>query len=137
MKALRDLLRRRTVRFLISGGATAVLFFAASFALMLAGATPLVAATAAYAFAFLAGYLVQRGWTFGARHAHRFAAPRYLLLQAGCALGSGVLAELLAGRFGLPPLAVSLLTTGAAGAVSYVVSSTWVFPDADRTEPAV
>ena len=117
------------LRFLLTGGGMAAFFFVLSILLVLAGLPPFWGSLLAYAIALLLGYLLQRGWTFGARHRHGHALPRYFILQVGCALSSAVLAQWLVTRFGLSPFAMSLVTTGFAGLVSYVVSSLWVFPD--------
>jgi len=77
-------------------------------------------------------YLAQRGWTFGGSHAHARALPRYFVLQAGCAIFSGVVSHIAVARFGMAPLPMAVATTIAASAASYVVSSVWVFPLGDR-----
>ena len=115
------------LRFIVAGGATAALFFALCWAFLALGLAPFAGTVLAYAISFGVGYAVQRNWTFRANNPHATAMPRYLLLQAGCALASGAIAQVARERFALTPLAATAVTTAAAGAVSYVVSSSWVF----------
>jgi putative flippase GtrA len=134
MKAvLRAAAGLRTMRFLTVGIGVALLFFALTYAFVSLGMPPFAGTVLAYAVAFVIGYSVQRNWTFGGGHDHGHALPRYFVLQLGCALGSGLIAHVAVDSFQMPPLAMSVLTTVAAGAVSYVASSLWVFGDHSRT----
>jgi len=119
----------RFVRFVTVGVGAAALLLVVSYLLASAGLPPFAAGLIAYAIAFVVAYSAQRGWTFGAAHGHGYALPRYFALQAGCALMSGVIAHVSVDRLHMSPLAMSVLVTVAASAVSYVVSSLWVFPD--------
>lgn len=121
----------RMVRFVIVGGGAAALFFGLSWLFVSLGMAPFIGSVVAYGIAFLLAYMAQRSWTFEGRHDHAHTLPRYVALQLGCALFSGSLAHVAVTRFGLLPLAMSALTTVAASAVSYVLSSVWVFPDRD------
>lgn len=127
-EALPAFVRRRLFRFLTVGVGAALLFFVLSWLLVSLGLSPFIGSVVAYAIAFVVAYSAQRGWTFGGQHDHVSAMPRYLALQLGCALFSGLVSHLAVTRFGLSALAMSALTTVAAGAVSYVMSSLWVFP---------
>jgi putative flippase GtrA len=119
----------RLFRFIVVGVGAAALMFALTYALVLAGLPPFFGSTLAYAAAFVVAYSAQRGWTFGGRHDHSHAFPRYLVLQLCCALFSGVVSHVAVARFGMSALAMSALTAIVAGATSYVLSSLWVFPD--------
>lgn len=121
----------RLFRFVVVGAGAAALFFVLAFLLVSAGLPPFAGSVIAYATAFVIAYAAQRGWTFGGRHRHGHALPRYLILQAGCATLSGLVSHVAVNELGLPPLAMSALATLAAGGASYVLSSTWVFPDRD------
>lgn len=123
------LLNRRVGRFVIVGGALAGLFLILSYLLTASGLSPFLGCLVAYALAFAIGYLVQRCWTFESDQRHSRALPRYFILQAGCALLSGLVAQGSVDFLGLPLSVMSVLTAGFAGVVSFVVSSTWVFPD--------
>lgn len=114
---------------MVVGSSAAGLLFLLSFALVSAGLPPFAASLIAYAIAFGAAYLAQRGWTFGGRHGHDHALPRYFALQAGCAIFSGLVSHVSVTRFGMSPVAMSAVTTIAASAVSFFVSSLWVFPE--------
>jgi putative flippase GtrA len=116
-------------RFVISGIGTAALFLLLSYSFMLAGMSPFWGTLLAYALAFLAGYTAQRNWTFGSRHSHAHSLPRYLILQAICGMSSGLFAKTAAHLFGFSPFALSVITTGVVGLISFIVSSLWVFPD--------
>jgi putative flippase GtrA len=56
--------------------------------------------------------------------------PRYFIIQLGCALLSGILAQLLVTYLKMPPLAMSAVTTIAASLASYFLSSRWAFAEA-------
>ena len=120
----------RLFRFLVVGVGGAALFFVLAFLFVSAGLPPFAGSLLAYAIAFVVAYTAQRNWTFDGRHEHGRALPRYLVLQAGCAIFSGVVSHVAVSDFGLSPFAMSALTTVTASTVSYVLSSLWVFPDA-------
>ncbi len=133
MQALRSALRLRLVRFVTVGVGAAALLFALSYLFVRLGMPPFAGSIAAYAIAFAVAYACQHGWTFGGEHAHSHALPRYLAVQLGCALISGVVAHVAVAGFGGSALAMSVAVTIAASAASYVLSSLWVFPrGADR-----
>ena len=119
----------RLFRFIVVGVGAAAFLFVLTYALALTGLPPFLGSTLAYAVAFVVAYSAQRGWTFGGRHDHSRAFPRYLALQLCCALLSGIVSHVAVTRFGMSALAMSALTTVLAGAASYVVSSLWVFPE--------
>lgn len=118
----------RLCRFVIVGVSAAALLFVLTYALVALGLPPFAGSVLAYAAAFCVAYLAQRGWTFRAQHAHASALPRYFVLQAGCALFSGLVSHVAVSRFGMSPLPMAAVTTIAASAASYVLSSCWVFP---------
>lgn len=126
---IRTALSRQEVRFIIVGSSVALLFFALSFALVSAGMAPFSGSALAYAICFVTAYTTHRSWTFSANIPHGKALPRYLLLQAFCAVMSGLVAHFLVSTFGFAPLAMSAVTAIAAAGFSYVVSSLWVFID--------
>ena len=133
-----DLITRRHakfVRFVISGGGCAFLFFCLYFAGVSLGLPAFAANLGAYAIAFSAGYLLQRNWTFGARHRHQSALPRYALVQICCALVTSGVTEIATSHLSVPKLVSSLLATIIAGGASYVASLLWVFPDGDAKHP--
>ena len=133
MKAmLQAALRLRAVRFVTVGVGSALLFFVLTYALTSLGMPPFAGAVVAYAVAFVTAYSAQRNWTFDGAHAHGRALPRYFVLQAGCALGSGVLAHVATEKLQMSPLVMSAVTTVAACVVSYFLSSLWVFADQSR-----
>lgn len=130
-EALPAFVQTRLFRFVTVGVAAALLLFTLSWLLVSLGLSPFVGSLIAYAIAFVVAYGAQRGWTFGGQHDHARAMPRYLALQVGCALFSGLVSHVAVARFGMSPLAMSALTTVAASTVSYVLSSLWVFPVRD------
>ncbi|KUM24495.1 polysaccharide biosynthesis protein GtrA [Mesorhizobium loti] len=129
--ALAPFLRTRLFRFLTVGIGAALLLFVLSWLLVSAGLSPFTGSVVAYAISFVVAYSAQHGWTFGGKHDHATAMPRYLALQVGCAVFSGLVSHVAATRFAMPPLSMSALTTVTASAVSYVLSSLWVFPARD------
>jgi putative flippase GtrA len=124
----------RLFRFVTVGVGAGLLFFVLSFLLVSAGMPPFPGSLLAFAIAFVFAYAAQHSWTFESRHGHRRSLPRYLTLQVACALFSAIVAHVAVRYFGMSPLAMSATTTLLGGAVSYVVSSLWVFPDKDGAE---
>ena len=124
-----------TLRFLVTGGGAACLFFVLSFGFVHAGLPPFAGTLLAYAIAFVASYTTQQAWTFRGERRHAEALPRYLAAQVACALASALLARLLVRVGGLPPLPMAAVTTFASGATSYCLSRYWVFAGAARTAP--
>jgi putative flippase GtrA len=127
-RRLHELAGNRMCRFLIVGSGAAALLLALTYALARLGMPPFAGSVTAYAVAFCCAYLAQRGWTFGGNHDHSRALPRYFVLQAGCAAFSGLVSHVAVSRLGMAPLPMAVVTTVAASAASYVVSSAWVFP---------
>jgi putative flippase GtrA len=134
MGRITALARFRPARFAAVGVGASGLFFLLSWLFVSLGARPFAGSVTAYAIAFVAAYLAQRGWTFGAVHAHRDALPRYLAAQFGCALGSGLIAKICIEGFAWSPFWMSLAVTAAAGATSYLLSSRWVFSSHPRRD---
>jgi putative flippase GtrA len=122
---------RRLIRFVITGGLCAALFFCLNYGALRLGLPPFAANLTAYAIAFTVGYLAQRGWTFGGRHSHRRALPRYAVVQACCAVITSAIFQLSTLYLHAPKLVMSLFATAIAGFASYVASSLWVFTDGD------
>ena len=128
------LLKRREYRFLLTGASLAGFFWMVVFVLVSIGLAAFTSSLLAYASAVWIGYLAQRNWSFRARHSHAKALPRYLTLQAGCALMSGLSAQTATTVFDMPPLSMSLCNTILMGLISYVVSLNWVFPNECKPE---
>jgi putative flippase GtrA len=93
------------------------------------GLAPFTSSVLAYVSALGLGYHVQRNWSFRARHSHSKAVPRYIVLQVGCAVFSGLGAQTATVYLHMPPLTMSILNTLLMAMISYVVSLYWVFPD--------
>lgn len=129
--ALRGLIGPRLFRFATVGAGAAALLFGLSWLFVSFGLPPFAGSVFAYLIAFVVAYCAQRAWTFEGRHSHNQVLPRYLVLQLGCALFSGVVAHVAVTRFDMPPFAMSALATLAASAASYVLSSLWVFTNRD------
>jgi putative flippase GtrA len=126
---LSALFERREYRFFLTGAGLAGFFWAINFSLVSIGLPAFASSMLAYAGAVGVGYVAQRNWSFRARHSHAKALPRYLALQTGCAVMSGLSAQAATTVFDLPPLPMSLSNTILMGLISYVVSLNWVFPD--------
>lgn len=126
------ILRARLVRFVLVGGGAAALLMALTFALIRAGVPPFAGGLCAYALTFVVAYALQRNWTFEGAGRHGRTLPRYFLLQAGCALASASLSHLLVAVLRWPPAQASAAMTVCVSAVSYVVSTVWVFADDKR-----
>lgn len=130
----RSLLDMRLARFITVGLGAALLLFCLTWLLARIGMSPMAGGIAAYVIAVAVAYTAQRSWTFGGRHDHASALPRYLVVQACCALLSGLTSELAVTMLDAPPLLMSAIATVAASAASFVLSSLWVFPQ--RTDSA-
>ena len=117
-------------RFLVAGTTAALIFAACTYTLRAwAGLPPFAASGAAYLAAFAFAYTTQRRWTFGGRHSHSRALPRYLAAQLFCLALSAALSQLLGARWGASPLVMASTTTVAVSAVSFALSRFWVFAD--------
>ena len=123
--------KARFIRFVISGGFCAALFFCLYYVGVLLGLRAFAANLAAYAIAFSVGYMLQRNWAFGGRHRHQAALPRYAVVQVCCALLTSGVNEVATTYIHLPKLLLSLFATFLAGGASYVASLLWVFSDGD------
>jgi putative flippase GtrA len=125
--AAKGLSRRRLLRFLTVGVAANVLLFVLTYALLSIGAPTFLAGGLGYAVAFAAAYLAQERWTFAGSHSPGSTLPRYIVAQLACAAASGLVGQICAAIFAMTPLATSLAVTATAGAMSYLLSSRWVF----------
>jgi putative flippase GtrA len=119
--------RRTFARFVMVGVSGAVVLFALTYAFERAGAAPIWGYALAYAIAFFFSYTLQRAWTFGARHKHNEAFPRYLVLQLFCAGTSAVTGQALTSWTVCPPILISAICTVLASALSFFGASFWVF----------
>jgi putative flippase GtrA len=128
VKALVEtIVRLRSVRFLIVGGGAAALLFALTYLFRRSGMPSFAGSTAAYAIVFAIAYSAQRGWTFDGTHSHRRVLPRYLAVQLGCAVMSGLVGHVCTEVLAAPTFLMSAAVTVTAGAGSYLLSSRWVF----------
>ena len=105
-------------RLVVTGGTAALLFAACAYSLRAqAGLPPFAASAAVYSLAFAFANTTQRRWTFGDRHSHGHALPRYLAAQDFCLLLSAALSQATAGFWGASPLVMASATTVAVGSV--------------------
>ena len=74
------------LRFVCVGVGVAVFFMFLTYALVSGGASPFWASVLAYFICFVVAYLLQKFWTFEAKHPHREVLPKYLGLQVACAV---------------------------------------------------
>jgi putative flippase GtrA len=120
------------LRFIFVGVGVAVFFMFLTYALVSRGASPFWASVLAYVICFVVAYLLQRFWTFEAKHLHREAFPKYLALQVACAVFSGVVPQVAIDHFGATHLVAAGLAALTAGVLSFVGSTLFVFPNARR-----
>jgi putative flippase GtrA len=116
------------------GASAALSLFLLTWLFAALGLQPFVAGSGAYAITFIAAYTAQRNWTFGSGVPHRRALPRYLAVQAGCALLSGAFVQATMTVFSWPPPMASFVATVISSAASFVLCSVWAFGErpADR-----
>ena len=127
---MRNLVSSRLLRFLIVGVGANLLLFVLTCLLLRSGVPAFFAGALAYAAAFGAAYLAQREWTFGGMHGEGSPLPRYVAAQLACAAASSLVGQVCADVFAATPPATSLAVTATAGAMSYLISSRWVFAPA-------
>jgi len=123
----RGLARSRLLRFLVVGAGANLLLLVLTYVLLRSGVPALLAGALGYAVAFGAAYLAQRDWTFGGAHGDGSPLPRYALAQVACAAASSLVGHLCAGVLAMAPASTSVAVTATAGAMSYLISSRWVF----------
>ena len=121
-------LAREFVRFALVG-AVATAIHAAVFALAIE-TTPIdpVAATAvAFVVAFLAGYALNRRWTFASRADPVAQLPRYLVVQlAGLALNAAIMAFAVHAQRWSPYAGLALAIV-LVPPVTFALSRSWAF----------
>lgn len=133
MGAFERLLGHRLTRFVIVGGGAAALLAGLTYLFLRLGAPPFLGGLVAYAVAFAVAYVLQRNWTFRRSGSHRHTLPKYFAGQVLCAAVSGAVTHLLVQVWGQDPGPSAVVATVIVSALSFVLSSTWVFRD--QTEP--
>ena len=123
-------LARSFFRFAVVG-AVATTIHAAVFALLIE-TTPVdpVAATAvAFVVAFVAGFLLNRNWTFASRADPLAQLPRYLVVQlVGLALNAGIMAFAVHAQRWSPYVGLAL-AIALVPPVTFALAKAWVFRD--------
>ena len=131
VRAGRLLLRSRVVRFLISGGAIAVLALSLTACLLATGLPFQVAFAIAYATSVAVQFLLHRHFTFagdgGFRLSARHQAARFFALTAVHYVAIAVSTELVSRALDLPPLLVYAAVALLAAVVNFVVLLLRVF----------
>jgi putative flippase GtrA len=117
------------VRFIIVGVGAALLLFALNWLFVAFDAPPFVSGIVAYAIAFVCAYSAHHGWTFGGAHAHSQSFPRYLAVQAFCALLSGLISHVSVAVFDASPAIMSAAATVIGSTTSYLLVRYWAFAD--------
>lgn len=122
--------RSSAARFVAIGGACALLYFAICLVLSDVGNfSPFYASLSAYAVCFVIGYSSQRRIAFRSTASHRVTLTRYFIWHAFGATAISTAVEIAARSLALTPLAAALVSTVLCGAVSFCISSRWVFSD--------
>jgi putative flippase GtrA len=119
------------VRFAVVG-AVATAIHAATFALLIetTPVDPVVATGLAFAVAFVAGYVLNRRWTFGSRADPVAQLPRYLVVQlGGLVLNAAIMAFAVHAR-GWSPYVGLALGIVLVPPVTFALARAWVFRDA-------
>lgn len=125
----RRLFDHKLARFVVVGGGAAALLSGLTYLFLRLGFAPFWGGLIAYAIAFVTAYVLQRNWTFQRPGGHRRTLPRYLATQLVCAALSGGLTHLFRDALGYGPAVTAVLSTAAVSALSFVLSSQWVFRD--------
>jgi putative flippase GtrA len=123
------------IRFLIVG-VTATLGYVliCYFLQTLSGWQPFWASIVAYATMFLFAYVAQRSFTFRSTRNHRISLPLYAALQIACGLFAATAVQWLVNSAHISALAASATAAALSAAASYLVSASWIFPDAGKTD---
>ena len=117
-------------RFIAIGVAGALIYFGCSYLLLTEWAwPPFWAGIGAYVIAFGFAYLGQKLWAFQSISPHRRSLPRYTFLQIGGAIFTSSAIHYLSLYTPLGPLIIAGMATIINGALSFVISSKWVFND--------
>jgi putative flippase GtrA len=121
-------LARSFVRFAVVG-AIATAIHAAVFAALIETTRidPVAATVVAFAAAFVAGFVLNRRWTFGSRAAPAAQLPRYLASQlAGLALSAAIM-HVAVHLQRWSPYAGLALSIALVPPVTFALSRWWVF----------
>jgi putative flippase GtrA len=117
-----------SVRFVVVGGACAVLYFLICLTLReYFRVNAFFSSFWAYVICFGIGYLSQRNLTFRSITSHSVALRRYFLLQATGAIVVSGLTSIAASASQLNAASTSLVSTLLCGVASFFISSRWVF----------
>jgi putative flippase GtrA len=123
-------LARAFVRFAVVG-AVATAIHAAGFALAIETTPidPVAATAAAFVVAFLAGYALNRRWTFASRADPLGQLPRYLLVQlGGLALNAAIMAFAVHAQRWSPYAGLALAIV-LVPPLTFALARSWVFSD--------
>jgi len=126
-------LRRRILRFAVTGTITAVVYLAMG-ALLIEWLELRAGLSGAIAFITIIplNYWLHKFWSFKSLHLHREAVPRFLAtLAIGVAINSSVI-ELVAALYSPHYLIGQLSGMGYVIVWNYVVFDRWVFPNPSR-----
>ena len=121
-------LARSFVRFAVVG-ALATTVHAAVFALLIETTPldPVVATAVAFGVAFVAGFVLNRRWTFGSRADPLAQLPRYLVVQlAGLALNAAIMAFAVHVQRWSPYAGLALAVV-LVPPVTFALARAWVF----------
>jgi putative flippase GtrA len=132
MRAIANLWHESTaLRFVIIGGGCAVLYFAVCLALAtLFDLSPFLASFGAYLICFWVGYSLQRGVTFRSKARHRVTLTRYAAWHLFGATAVSAATDVVASASVWDATYIALFSTLLCSAVSFFISSRWVFKDA-------
>ena len=118
----------KLVRFSVVGGLCALLFFLIHYSLTTIFSVSLMPSLiTTYAICFGIGYSLQRNFAFRSTTQHRRSLPRYFILHFCGLLFVYYLTRWMESHFLLGNMGASLVATGIAGLVSFVISLTWIF----------
>ena len=129
MNAIRDYWNRSpAARFVVVGGACAILYFAICLFLSdMAGFSPFYASMGAYLVCFFIGYSSQREIAFRSTTSHRITLTRYFVWHVFGATSVSFATNFATGSFELKPLFIALVSTALCGVVSFCISYGWIF----------
>ena len=124
------LINLTTLRFIIVGGAGALVYFLCSYLFLTLTQLPaFLASLLAYVCSFGFSYLGQKCWAFRSTASHRVTLSRYAILQIFCAIFAATFTHISVSVSQLSPLYASAIATFLTCGISYFASSLWVFSD--------
>ena len=128
MELLKNLLKNRVIRFIISGGVAFVVVLLSVYILnSLLHLYYLLASILAFIFGFSTSFSMHRFWTFESNGAIHKEGGLYLLVSLGSLLLNTILIYLFVGHLGQKVLVAQFFSTAICALLSFLFNYNFVF----------